>query len=142
MQLAVLMISKSLPYFQLSISDELSDKESEQSISDILSLSSPLSIWILSLILPLLQLFQQCQSASTAGHGALSAHLWTRAGDRQDQTSVTSFVLLRGTSGCFLSTAPLPQGFTPALAGFHPTFCHAGREQSQAATPEVLLCAR
>lgn len=41
LQLAVPMISKSLPYFQLSISDKLSDKESEQSISDILSLSTP-----------------------------------------------------------------------------------------------------
>ena len=90
--------------------------------------------------LSLLQLFQQCQSADTAGHRALSAHLWTPAGDRQNQSSVVSFLLLRGTSGCFLSTGPLSQGFTPALAGFHPTFCCAGRDQSQAATSEVLPC--
>jgi len=44
------------------------------------------------------------------------------------------------TSSCFLSTAPLPPDFTPALAEFHPSFYHAGREQSQAATSEVLLC--
>lgn len=44
-----------------------------------------------------------------------------------------------GTSGCFQPTAPLPPGFTSALAGFHPTVCPVGREQTQAATSEILL---
>lgn len=37
--------------FHLSISDKMSDKEPEQSISDVLSLPSPMSIWVLSIIL-------------------------------------------------------------------------------------------
>lgn len=44
----------------------------------------------------------------------LSAHLWTLPGDRQNSSSVVSFLLLHGTSSCFLSTAPLLQGFTLA----------------------------
>lgn len=64
--------------------------------------------------LSLLRLLQQRQSANAAGHGALSAHL----GHWQVK----------------------PWGFTLALAGCHPTFCRAGREQSWAATSEVLLC--
>lgn len=76
--------------------------------------------------LSLLQLFQQQQSADAAGHGALSAHLWTVAGDGTGaQCSHFSC-----SEWPFQSTAPLPQGFTPALAGFHPTVCHAGREQN------------
>lgn len=86
----------------------------------------------------LLQLFQQRQSADAAGHGAFSAHLWTLAG-HSTGAQRSHFFLLRGTSGCFQSTAPLPLGFTPAPTGFHPTVCHAGMEQTQAATSEVLL---
>lgn len=85
------MTSKLSPYFQLSISDELSDKEPEQSISDILSLSSPLSIWISSMILPfpfaallLVTVSQCCWSwgsiSSPVDPGSVS-HLWTLAGD-------------------------------------------------------------
>lgn len=85
------MTSKSLPYFQLSISDELSDKESEQSISDILSLSSPLSIWMSSMIpsfsftaLSSVTVSQCCWAwgsvSSLVDPGSVS-HLWALAGD-------------------------------------------------------------
>lgn len=96
--------------------------------------------------LSLLQLFRWWQSANAAGHGAPSAHLWTLAvcptcGHWQVTVLELSGLIapILGTSGCFQSTAPLSLGFTSALTGFHPTVCHAGREQTQAATSEVLL---